>query len=89
MLKVKSLSAVAGGFRLKNVDLEIKKGECHAVLGPSGSGKSTLLNALLGILPPQEGLILLDGSDITNQPIEHRGLGYLPQQIGLFPHLTV
>jgi ABC-type Fe3+/spermidine/putrescine transport system ATPase subunit len=89
MLNVKSLSVAAGGFRLKNVDLEIAEGECHAVLGPSGSGKSTLLNALLGILPPQEGRIRLDGADITHQPIECRGLGYLPQQIGLFPHLTV
>jgi ABC-type Fe3+/spermidine/putrescine transport system ATPase subunit len=59
------------------------------VLGPSGSGKSTLLNAILGILPPQEGRIKLNGSDITHQPIERRGLGYVPQQIGLFPHLTV
>jgi ABC-type Fe3+/spermidine/putrescine transport system ATPase subunit len=89
MLNVKSLSVATGGFRLKNVDLEIAEGECHAVLGPSGSGKSTLLNALLGILPPQEGSIRLNGMDITYQPIECRGLGYLPQQIGLFPHLTV
>jgi ABC-type Fe3+/spermidine/putrescine transport system ATPase subunit len=89
MLKVESLSAVAGGFRLRNVDLAVAEGECHAVLGPSGSGKSTLLNALLGILPPQGGQIRLNGADITYQPIECRGLGYLPQQIGLFPHLTV
>jgi ABC-type Fe3+/spermidine/putrescine transport system ATPase subunit len=67
----------------------VAEGECHAVLGPSGSGKSTLLNAVLGILPPQEGQIRLNGSDITHQPIERRGLGYVPQQIGLFPHLTV
>jgi ABC-type sugar transport system ATPase subunit len=89
MLEVKSLSVAAGDFRLQNVDLTVAEGECHAVLGPSGSGKSTLLNAVLGILSPQKGRIRLDGMDITHQPIERRGLGYVPQQIGLFPHLTV
>ena len=76
-------------FQLRNIDLSVKEGECHAVLGPSGSGKSTLLNAVLGMLPPQGGSVRLAGVDITRQPIERRGLGYLPQQIGLFPHLTV
>lgn len=89
MLEIESLSATAGNFQLRNIDLRVEEGECHAVLGPSGSGKSTLLNAVLGILPTQGGVTRLRGVDITNQPIEQRGLGYLPQQIGLFPHLTV
>lgn len=89
MLKVNALSAAAGEFRLRGIDLEVAQGECHAVLGPSGSGKSTLLNALLGILPPLGGSIRLDGEEITHRPMEERGLGYLPQSIGLFPHLTV
>jgi ABC-type Fe3+/spermidine/putrescine transport system ATPase subunit len=89
MLNVESLSAAAGNFQLRNIDLKVDEGKCHAVLGPSGSGKSTLLNAVLGMLPPKCGRIRLRGVDITKQPIEKRGLGYLPQQIGLFPHLTV
>jgi|WetSurMetagenome_2_1015567.scaffolds.fasta_scaffold18431_3 ABC-type Fe3+/spermidine/putrescine transport system ATPase subunit len=89
MLKVESLRAATGGFRLRDIDLKVGEGSCHAVLGPSGSGKSTLLNAILGLLPLQKGCILLRGVDITHQPIERRGLGYLPQRIGLFPHLTV
>jgi ABC-type Fe3+/spermidine/putrescine transport system ATPase subunit len=89
MLELESLSVAAGSFQLKNIDLKVAEGECHAVLGPSGSGKSTLLNAVLGILPPGRGSVRLGGIDITDQPIEKRGLGYLPQQIGLFPHLTV
>lgn len=89
MLRVESLSAVAGDFHLRNIDLKVEEGECHAVLGPSGSGKSTLLNTILGMLPCNGGCIRLRGVDITHQPIEQRGLGYLPQQIGLFPHLTV
>lgn len=89
MLKVESLNAEAGSFHLRKIDLKVNEGACHAVLGPSGSGKSTLLNAILGMLPCNGGCIQLGGTDITHQPIEQRGLGFLPQQIGLFPHLTV
>jgi ABC-type Fe3+/spermidine/putrescine transport system ATPase subunit len=89
MLEVQSLAAAADNFQLRDIDLFVGEGECHAVLGPSGSGKSTLLNAILGILPLLGGRIRLNGQDIAHQPIERRGLGYLPQQIGLFPHLTV
>jgi molybdenum ABC transporter ATP-binding protein len=89
MLEIESLTVAAGAFRLCEVNLAVAQGECHAVLGPSGSGKSTLLNAILGVLPPQSGRIRLDGADLTGLPIERRGLGYVPQQLGLFPHLTV
>lgn len=89
MLEVESLTVAAGNFRLRDVNLAVAQGECHAVLGPSGSGKSTLLNAVLGVLPPVSGRIRLDGADLLRVPIERRGLGYVPQQLGLFPHLTV
>jgi ABC-type Fe3+/spermidine/putrescine transport system ATPase subunit len=59
------------------------------VLGPSGSGKTTLLRAILGEFIPQDGCIHLGNRDITHLPIERRGLGYVPQHIGLFPHLNV
>jgi ABC-type Fe3+/spermidine/putrescine transport system ATPase subunit len=89
MLEVTGLSAPAGDFRLHGVDLRVGEGECHAVLGPSGSGKSTLLNALLGVLPVTAGQVRLAGEDITHLPIEQRRLGYVPQRLGLFPHLSV
>lgn len=89
MLDIESLSVVAGSFRLGDVSLTVRAGECHAVLGPSGSGKTTLLNAVLGLLPPVTGCIRLAGADLTREPIERRALGYVPQQLGLFPHLTV
>jgi len=89
MLEVESLTVTTGNFALSDISLSIPEGECHAVLGPSGSGKSTLLHAILGVLPPVRGCIRINGEDITYQPIERRGLGYLPQQIGLFPNLTV
>jgi len=89
MLELESLTVAAGGFRLHEVQLSVAEGECHAVLGPSGSGKSTLLKAVLGLLAPERGCVRLDGRDITRLPVEQRGLGYVPQQLGLFPHLTV
>lgn len=89
MLELESLTVVAGEFRLREVNLKVAAGECHAVLGPSGSGKSTLLNAILGVLRPENGCIRLDGADLADVPIERRGLGFVPQQLGLFPHLSV
>jgi molybdopterin-binding protein len=89
MLEVEALTASAGDFRLSDVSLVVAQGECHAVLGPSGSGKSTLLNVILGVLPPASGHIRLAGVDLTRLPIEQRGLGYVPQGLGLFPHLSV
>lgn len=89
MLELVALTVRAGAFELCDVNVSVAEGECHAVLGPSGAGKSTLLDAVLGVLPLKRGRILLAGTDITRLPIERRGLGYVPQQLGLFPHLNV
>ncbi len=89
MLELESLTVAAGDFRLRDVNLRVSPGECHAVLGPSGSGKSTLLDAVLGVRAPERGRIRLDGEDLLALPIERRGLGYVPQRLALFPHLTV
>jgi ABC-type Fe3+/spermidine/putrescine transport system ATPase subunit len=89
MLEIAGLSAQAGAFALTDIHLTVAQGECHAVLGPSGSGKSTLLNTVLGTLPVAAGRVRLAGVDITGLPMEQRRLGYVPQQLGLFPHLSV
>lgn len=89
MLELEGLTVQAGGFKLDGICLKVGAGECHAVLGPSGCGKSTLLHAVLGTLPVVSGCIRLEGEDITHLPVEHRRLGYVPQQLGLFPHLNV
>lgn len=89
MLEIESLSARAGAFALTDIHLGVGEGECHAVLGPSGSGKSTLLASVLGTLPAHAGRIRLAGEEITHLPVDRRHLGYVPQQLGLFPHLSV
>lgn len=89
MLEIQALTVRTGAFRLGEVSLKAEPGTCHAVLGPSGAGKTTLLHAILGVAPAESGRILLDGVEVTRLPIERRAVGYVPQQIGLFPHLTV
>ncbi len=89
MFEIESLCTRIGCFHLEDINLSIREGECHAIIGPSGSGKSTLLRAILGSLPVMSGRICLGGKDIHHWPMEHRCLGYVPQHLGLFTHLSV
>ena len=86
---VEGVASRLGGFALGPVDLELGPGEVVAVLGASGAGKTTLLRTLAGFLPAREGRIACDGVDLTGTPPERRGLGYVPQGLGLLPHRTV
>lgn len=74
---------------LEDLNLQVNDDEELILMGTSGSGKTTLLLAILGILPLRNGKIILNGREIQNLPIEKRNIGYLPQDYGLFPHLTV
>jgi ABC-type Fe3+/spermidine/putrescine transport system ATPase subunit len=89
MIALQKVTVSSGNFTLREIDMQIRAGTCHALLGPSGSGKSTLVQALLGLKTPQSGLILRDGEDITMLATEKRGFGYVPQHLALFPHLSV
>lgn len=64
-------------------------GEVLAVVGPSGVGKSTLLATILGAVPALSGSVLVDGVDVTGEPIHRRGIGIVFQEPLLFPHLDV
>lgn len=86
---VDGLESDLEGFRLGPVDLDLPPGAAVAVLGRSGAGKTTLLRTLAGFLPPRRGRILRDGTDVAGWLPERRGLGYVPQGLGLFPHRTV
>ena len=74
---------------LNDISFQGKKGELIAIVGPSGCGKTTLLRSIVGILIPQKGQIIIDQEEITHKAIEKRKMGYVPQNQGLFPHLTV
>jgi ABC-type Fe3+/spermidine/putrescine transport system ATPase subunit len=73
---------------LKDVSFEINEGEIFALVGPSGAGKTTLLQVLAG-LAPYRGKILSDGESLDGVPPYKRRIGYLFQDLLLFPHLTV
>jgi ABC-type Fe3+/spermidine/putrescine transport system ATPase subunit len=87
--KVEGVESQLDHFHLGPVDLELRPGRAVAVLGTSGAGKTTLLRTLAGFLRVRRGRIVRDGVDITDWQPEERGLGYVPQGLGLFPHRTV
>jgi len=89
MLEVTGLSARAGSFVLDDASLTVLPSSCHVILGPTGSGKTLLLESVIGLRKPEGGKIILDGQDITDLQIERRGLSYVPQDLALFPHMTV
>ena len=75
---------------LKNVNLQINKGETMVILGASGSGKSTLLKMMIGLLKPTSGKILIDGRDITKMPeTERKHMGMVFQYSALFDSMNV
>jgi putative spermidine/putrescine transport system ATP-binding protein len=79
-----------GPFRaLKDISLDIARGEFLTLLGPSGSGKTTLLLILAGFEAPSEGRLSSDGTDITTLPAETRSYGMVFQGYALFPHMSV
>src|SRR5258705_2578464 len=73
----------ASGFKaLKNVDLEIHRGEIFALLGPNGAGKTTLISIICGIVNPSEGSIRVDGHDvITDYRAARSMIGLVPQEL--------
>ena len=72
-----------------HLSLTIRRGELMTLLGPSGCGKTTALRCLTGMNRPDEGRILLDGTDVTDVPTHQRELGMVFQNFALFPHMTV
>jgi len=78
---------------LKDIDLTVKEREVVVVIGPSGSGKSTLIRCMNRLEEHQEGQIIIDGielsNDVSNISAIRREIGMVFQQFNLFPHLTV
>src|SRR5207342_1203291 len=84
VISIKELSKnYASGFKaLKNVNLDIRRGEIFALLGPNGAGKTTLIGIVCGILVPTEGKVTVDGHDIVSDYRAARSLiGLVPQEL--------
>ncbi|MBR2281177.1 MAG: ABC transporter ATP-binding protein [Spirochaetales bacterium] len=87
-LECKDLRRVHTQFSL-DVSFSMDKGELLCIIGPSGSGKSTLLSLICGIDTPDSGTILLDGKDISREPIQRRNIGMVFQDFSLFLSMDV
>lgn len=77
---------------VSGVDVDLYSGECIGLLGPNGAGKTTSFYMVCGLVPADEGQVMLDESDITPLPMHLRarqGIGYLPQEASIFRKLTV
>ena len=77
---------------VKNVSLEVKSGEIVGLLGPNGAGKTTSFYMIVGLIPCDEGSILLNNQNIATFPLHARaklGIGYLPQEASVFRKLSV
>ena len=77
---------------VKGLSLEMLSGEIVGLLGPNGAGKTTAFYMIVGLVTADSGKILLDGQDLTSQPMHVRarlGVGYLPQEASIFRKLTV
>ncbi|WP_165186249.1 ABC transporter ATP-binding protein [Caulobacter soli] len=84
-----AVHAYGGKPALRGVDLVLRPGEIYALLGPNGAGKTTLIRAICGRIRPDQGEVLLKGRDPTRVAGARAGLGLVPQEIALYPNLTV
>ena len=95
-MSILSAEGVSKRYRFRQVvrgiTLEVRSGEVVGLLGPNGAGKTTAFYMIVGLIAADSGKILLDGQDLTAQPMHRRaklGVGYLPQEASIFRKLSV
>jgi ABC-type sugar transport system ATPase subunit len=89
MIRLDRLCLRAGSFALDGVSLAVAAGEYAVLMGKTGCGKSTLLETVAGLKPAHAGRVFLVERDVTSLRPSERGVGYVPQDLALFPTLTV
>ena len=92
MIDISNLSKSYNNGQVKAVeglDLKVSRGEIFGFLGPNGAGKTTTIKMIVGLLNPDSGSIIIDGTDIAKEPIEaKRKMGYVPDEPVLYERLT-
>lgn len=78
-----------GVIALKDVNVTFEPGKVHGIVGENGAGKSTLVKILTGVYQPNKGEILIEGKEALERSESFRKLAYVPQELDLFPHMTV
>jgi ABC-type sugar transport system ATPase subunit len=89
MIDLENVAVRAGEFSLDRISLCVAAGQSAVLMGHSGCGKTTLLECIAGLRAVAAGRILLDGRDVTRLGPAERQLGYVPQDLALFPTMTV
>ncbi|HEV8035957.1 LPS export ABC transporter ATP-binding protein [Yoonia sp.] len=77
---------------IRDVSIDLGRGEVVALLGPNGSGKTTCFYSIAGLITPEGGRVIIDGRDVTTLPMYRRaqlGIGYLPQEMSIFRGMSV
>lgn len=89
MIELHDITIRSGPFSLTNVGLSIPEGNYAVLMGGTGQGKTTILEAICGLRSVTSGRVLLNGHDMTRWKPGDRGVGYVPQDLALFPMMTV
>lgn len=89
MIELDNLSIRSGPFTISGINLLVPAGSYGVLMGGTGQGKTTILEAICGLRTVTGGRVLLGGVDMTRHKPADRGVGYLPQDLGLFPTMTV
>jgi len=89
MIETRNLSLKVGDFQLRDICLTIEPDEYFVLLGPTGSGKTLFVTCLCGLIRASGGTVHIGGKDVTDCEPRLRGIGYVPQDCGLFPHMSV
>ena len=89
MIELRNVTVKSGTFLLPRVTFQIESGEYAVLMGTTGRGKTTLLESICGLRRVVEGQILIHGRDVTRWSPADREIGYVPQDLALFPTLTV
>ncbi len=89
MIKIEGLTLLFDTFKIVNLQIQIEEGGFHFLLGPTGSGKTLILESIMGLRKPRAGRIWIGDREVQGLPPERRGISYVPQDLALFPHLTV
>ena len=90
-IEVNNLNKVYDGFELKDVCFKLETGTIMGIVGENGAGKTTLMRVLTTILPVSKGNILINGINLekNNYEMIQKQIGYLPQELEVYPSLTV
>ena len=89
MIKIEGLTILFKTFKILDLNITIEEKEFHSFLGPTGCGKTSILESMMGLHKPTKGKIWIGEKEVQNLPPEQRDISYVPQDLALFPHLSV